>query len=68
VGIAGGVLLLSILRTSMSAVGVPPFAQDLVTGGVLLAVSLADAENLRQRLFEISHRRGTQFRTARVQD
>jgi ribose/xylose/arabinose/galactoside ABC-type transport system permease subunit len=68
VGIAGGVLLLSILRTSMSAVGVPPFAQDLVTGGVLLAVSLADAEHLKQRLFEITHRRGGQIGPARVQD
>lgn len=52
-GIAGGVLLLSMLRTSMSAVGVPPFAQDLVTGLVLLAVSLADAENLKKRFYEL---------------
>jgi ribose/xylose/arabinose/galactoside ABC-type transport system permease subunit len=56
VGIAGGVHLLSILRTSMSAIGVPPFAQNLVAGAVLLAVSLADAENLKRRLYELRRR------------
>ena len=50
-GIAGGVLLLSLLRTGMSAVGVPPFAQDLATGLVLFAVALADSDNLEKRLF-----------------
>ncbi|NOJ45971.1 ABC transporter permease [Bradyrhizobium archetypum] len=52
-GIAGGVLLLSMLRTGMSAVGIPPFAQDLGTGIVLFAVALADAEHLRMRFYEL---------------
>ena len=52
-GIAGGVLLLSMLRTGMSAVGIPPFAQDLATGIVLFAVALADADHLKMRFYEL---------------
>lgn len=52
-GIAGGVLLLSMLRTGMSAIGIPPFAQDLATGIVLFAVALADAEHLKMRIYEL---------------
>ena len=49
-GIAGGVLVLCILRASMSSIGLPPYVQDIATGGVLVVVALMDAEDLRRRL------------------
>lgn len=48
-GIAGGVLLLCVLRSGLNAIAAPPYVQDLVTGGVLLAVALMDAPDLRLR-------------------
>ena len=51
VGIAGGVLVLAVLRSGLTAIGVPPFAHDIVTGAVLLAVALLDAGGLERRLF-----------------
>ncbi len=36
-GIAAGVLTLCILRSGLSAIGVPPYVHDLVTGGILLS-------------------------------
>ena len=51
VGIAGGVLVLAVLRSGLTAIGVPPFVHDIVTGGVLLAVALLDAPELQRRLF-----------------
>ena len=50
IGIAGGVLVLAVLRSGLTAIGVPPFAHDIVTGGVLLAVALLDAGDLQRRL------------------
>ena len=49
-GIAAGVLVMAVLRSGLTAIGVPPFAHDVVTGGVLLAVALLDAEDLHRRL------------------
>ncbi len=51
VGIAGGVLVLAVLRSGLTAIGVPPFAHDIVTGGVLLTVALLDAGDLQRRLY-----------------
>ncbi len=51
VGIAGGVLVLAVMRSGLTAIGVPPFAHDIVTGAVLLAVALLDAGDLERRLF-----------------
>ena len=51
IGIAGGVLVLAVLRSGLTAIGVPPFAHDIVTGAVLLAVALLDAGDLERRLF-----------------
>jgi ribose transport system permease protein len=51
VGIAGGVLVLAVLRSGLTAIGVPPFVHDIVTGGVLLAVALLDAPELQRRIF-----------------
>jgi ribose/xylose/arabinose/galactoside ABC-type transport system permease subunit len=50
-GIAGGVLVLAVLRSGLTAIGVPPYVHDIVTGGVLLAVALLDAGGLERRLF-----------------
>lgn len=49
--IAGGVLVLCVLRSGLTAIGVPPLVHDLVTGGVLLTVALLDASALEERLF-----------------
>jgi ribose/xylose/arabinose/galactoside ABC-type transport system permease subunit len=49
-GIAGGVLVLCVLRSGLTAIGVPPYVHDIVTGGVLLAVALMDAPELQRRL------------------
>jgi ribose/xylose/arabinose/galactoside ABC-type transport system permease subunit len=52
-GIAGGVLVLALLRSGLTAIGVPPYAHDIVTGAVLLAVALIDAPDLYRRLFTL---------------
>jgi ribose transport system permease protein len=52
-GIAGGVLVLAVLRSGLTAIGVPPYVHDIVTGGVLLAVALLDAGGLERRLYGI---------------
>ena len=49
-GIVGGVLVLSVLRAGLSAIGTQPSVQDIVTGAVLLIVALADAPDLGRRL------------------
>lgn len=51
IGIAGGVLVLSVLRSGLTAIGQPPFAVQIVSGAVLLAVALIDAPELHQHLF-----------------
>lgn len=55
-GIAGGVLVLCFLRSGLSAIGLPPYMHDIVTGGVLVIVALLDAEDLQRRLFAVSRR------------
>lgn len=51
IGIVGGVLVLCLLSAGLNAIGTPPAVQDVVTGGVLLAVAIADAVDLDPRLF-----------------
>ncbi|MFL5064941.1 MAG: ABC transporter permease [Xanthobacteraceae bacterium] len=53
VGIAGGVLVLCVLRSGLTAIGVPPFVHDIVTGAVLLSVALIDAPELQRRLLAL---------------
>jgi ribose/xylose/arabinose/galactoside ABC-type transport system permease subunit len=53
VGIAGGVLVLCVLRSGLTAIGVPPYVHDIVTGGVLLSVALLDAPELQRRLMAL---------------
>jgi len=54
-GIAGGVLVLSMLRSGLTAIGVPPFAHWIVTAGVLFAVGILDSEELNRRVYSIRH-------------
>lgn len=42
-GVACGVLILCLLRSGLSAIGVTPFMLDTITGAVLLAVALSDS-------------------------
>lgn len=58
-GIAAGVLSLCVLNTGLNALGLPPVAQNLVLGSVLLVVALADAPLLPVRL-------GLKLKTGRV--
>jgi ribose/xylose/arabinose/galactoside ABC-type transport system permease subunit len=52
-GIVGGVLVLCLLSAGLNAIGTPPAVQDVVTGGVLFLVAIADAVDLDWRLFAI---------------
>jgi len=58
-GIAAGVLTLCILRSGLSAIGVPPYVHDLVTGGILLLIAILDAPDLARHV--------TAWRSARVE-
>jgi ribose/xylose/arabinose/galactoside ABC-type transport system permease subunit len=49
-GIAAGVLTLCILRSGLSAIGVPPYVHDLVTGGILLSIAVLDAPELARHI------------------
>ena len=45
-GIAAGVLTMTVLRSGLNAVAAPPFAHDLATGFILFAVAISDAPYL----------------------
>jgi ribose/xylose/arabinose/galactoside ABC-type transport system permease subunit len=49
-GIAAGVLTLCILSSGLSAIGVPPYVHDLVTGAILLIIAILDAPDLMRRI------------------
>ena len=49
-GILAGVLTLAVLRAGLNALGVPPFVNDMATGGILLAVALLEGPELVRRL------------------
>jgi ribose/xylose/arabinose/galactoside ABC-type transport system permease subunit len=49
-GIAAGILTLTVLRTGLNALAAPPFAHDLVTGCILLLVAVSDAPYFSRRL------------------
>ncbi len=53
IGIVGGVLVLGLLSAGLDAIGTPPAVQDVVIGGVLFLVAIADAVDLAPRLFAI---------------
>jgi ribose/xylose/arabinose/galactoside ABC-type transport system permease subunit len=52
-GIAAGVLTLTVLRSGLNAIAAPPFAHDLATGLILLAVAISDASFLWHRLIAL---------------
>ena len=49
-GIAAGVLTLCILRSGLSAIGVPPYVHDLITGAILLVIAILDAPDLARHV------------------
>jgi ribose/xylose/arabinose/galactoside ABC-type transport system permease subunit len=49
-GIAAGVLTLCILSSGLSAIGVPPYVHDLVTGAILLVIAILDGPDLALRI------------------
>jgi len=53
IGIAGGVLVLSMLSSGLTAIGMPPFAHWIVTAAVLFAVAILDSEELNRRVYSI---------------
>jgi ribose/xylose/arabinose/galactoside ABC-type transport system permease subunit len=55
-GIAAGVLTLAALRAGLNALGAPSFMNDVVTGGILLAVALLEGPDLGRRLGALRRR------------
>ena len=49
-GIAAGVLTLCVLRSGLSAIGVPPPIHDVVTGVILAVIAIIDAPDLPRRV------------------
>jgi len=49
-GTAAGVLILCLLRTGLTALGVSPYVHEVVTGAILLAVAIADGPDLIRRV------------------
>jgi ribose transport system permease protein len=49
-GIAAGVLTLCVLRSGLSAIGVPPPIHDVVTGLILAVIAIIDAPDLPRRI------------------
>jgi ribose/xylose/arabinose/galactoside ABC-type transport system permease subunit len=56
-GTAMGVLILGLLRTGLTTLGVPPYVHEVVTGGVLLSVAIADGGDFMRRLYDITIKR-----------
>ena len=54
VGIAGGVLVLGLLRSGLTSIGAPPYVHEIITGIVLLSVSLLYADDMKRRVVEIT--------------
>jgi ribose/xylose/arabinose/galactoside ABC-type transport system permease subunit len=57
-GIAAGILTLTVLRSGLNAIAAPPFAHDVATGLILLAVAISDAPFLWYRLIALKDVRG----------
>jgi ribose/xylose/arabinose/galactoside ABC-type transport system permease subunit len=54
IGIAAGVLILGVLRTGLTSLGVPPYVHDIATGFILVAVAIADGPHLRMRMVQLT--------------
>lgn len=61
-GIAAGVLVLCLLRTGLTTVGVPPYVHELVTGAILLAFAIGDGADLMRRLTDVERFRSFRLR------
>jgi ribose/xylose/arabinose/galactoside ABC-type transport system permease subunit len=53
-GTATGVLILGLLRTGLTTLGVPPYVHELATGAVLLSVAIADGGDFMRRLYDLT--------------
>ncbi|HWK60429.1 MAG TPA: ABC transporter permease [Eoetvoesiella sp.] len=60
-GIAAGVLILCVLRTGLTSLGVQPYVHDVATGAILLAVAIADGPHLAMRLYQLGCGRKAQW-------
>ena len=49
-GIAAGVLTLSLLRSGLSAIGVSPHVHEIVTGAILLGIGILEGPDLARRV------------------
>jgi ribose/xylose/arabinose/galactoside ABC-type transport system permease subunit len=49
-GLAAGVMTLSLLRAGLNALAAPPYANDIASALILLAVAISDAPYLLRRL------------------
>jgi ribose/xylose/arabinose/galactoside ABC-type transport system permease subunit len=52
-GTAAGVLILCVLATGLTALGVSSAIRDFITGGILLAVAISDGPDLGRRIYEL---------------
>lgn len=57
-GLMIGILTISVLRSGLNALGVPPFVNDVVSGSILLAVAIVDAPYLARRVRRLAFRPG----------
>jgi ribose/xylose/arabinose/galactoside ABC-type transport system permease subunit len=59
-GVAAGTLILGLLRTGLTALGVPPYVHDIVTGSVLVVVAITDGRDFVRRLHVLTFNRKAQ--------
>ena len=52
IGIAAGVLVLAIVRSGLTVLGVSPSVHEIVTGALLLVVAILDGPALGERLYQ----------------
>ncbi len=55
-GTAAGVLILGLLRTGLTSLGVPAHVHEIVTGAILMAVAISDGPDLLRRLYRLGFR------------
>jgi ribose/xylose/arabinose/galactoside ABC-type transport system permease subunit len=59
-GVAAGALILGLLRTGLTTLGVPPYVHDIVTGSVLVVVAITDGRDFVRRLYVLASNRKAQ--------
>jgi ribose transport system permease protein len=58
-GTAAGMLILGLLRTGLTTLGVPPYVHDIATGSVLLVVAVTDGRDFLKRLYVLRAKPGS---------